>query len=263
MKYLTVLVVVLTGFVSMSCGKDSSDVSSTQALVREGPVLLYNGEGAASADVTALAGILNAHDVSYELIDENELNAMAADDLLHFGTIVWPGGLAGTGTKALSKDARIAVRRAVVEFGVSYVGFCAGAFMAMNAPPVGDNAAVYGFGIVPYDGILPEYEPNGVHQHDHPQTVVVNLPGGKTQDVAWYGGPFFPTANEVLARYKDGTPAMMQTYSGMGFVVLSGPHPESPPAWVSTTDTDGTVIDRELAWSLINAGLTRTRLQTL
>lgn len=261
MKYF-VMVVIAVSSMLVSCGKDASELASPEALVREGPVLLYNGEGASSDDVNALADLLEGHDTAYELIDEDELNEMTDTDLIKFGTIVWPGGLAGKGTKALSDATRIAVRKAVVEYGVSYVGFCAGAFMAMNTPPENGKAPTYGFGIVPHDGILPEYEPNGIHQHDHPQTAVIGLPDGQTQDMVWYGGPYFPTANEVLARYKDGTPAMMQTYAGMGFVVLSGPHPESPTAWVSSTDTDGTTIDRELAWSLINAGLTRTRLKT-
>lgn len=263
MKNFTLAITLVVSVLVTACGQDNGGQAFAEPVVHEGPVLLYNGTGAAPEDAAAIADILADHGVEYETATAAELNKMSLDELLKYGTIVWPGGLAGKASNALDGATRSRVREAVTAHGVSYVGFCAGSFMAINSPPGESGHPPYGFSLVANDGLLPEYEPDGIHQHDVPETEAITLPGGKVQDMVWYGGPYFPMANEVLARYRDGTPAMMQTVAGVGFVVLSGPHPESPSTWVSDDDRDGVAVDREVAWQLINAAITRQRLPTM
>jgi len=227
-------------------------------------VLVYNGEGAAAADSQALIDILADHDLKYNAVSSSELNAMSLEEIAGYGLILWPGGYAGTASKSLSVETRIRLNRAVVERGVSYIGFCAGAFIAMNAPSVGGKAPEYGFSLLPYEGILPEYEPNGIHQHDSPIILTFSLYGGAKRDLVWYGGPLFPGAREVLARYKTGDPAIIQAAAGKGFVILSAPHPESPAGWTDAqNDSDGVAGDIELAWRLIEAALNRSPQPTM
>jgi glutamine amidotransferase-like uncharacterized protein/predicted small secreted protein len=220
-------------------------------------VLLYNGAGAAATDVNAFIDLLDAEDLSYKLINESELNEMSVDELAAFGMILWPGGYAGIASNNLSTATRRRVREAVKARGVSYAGFCAGSFMAVGPED-------YGFAFLSSDAILPEYEPDGIHQHDYAEIEAFTMPGGSVQDLVWFGGPYFPSASEVLARYRDGTPAMMQTMAGKGFVVLSGPHPESPVGWAdSDADRDGKTGDRTLARKLILSALRRQPLPTM
>lgn len=53
---------------------------------------------------------------------------------------------------------------------------------------------------------------------------------------AWAGG--------VVARYSDGKAAISQAYSGKGFVVLSGPHPEAPQGWRNTAGNEPDLQNR-------------------
>lgn len=278
--YVFILVVILgASFLVIGCGSkaetsgnstSTGSYAPTAALgsdprVNRTDVLIYNGEGAASADVQALTDIVSDHDLNYELVNSAELNAMSLDDMAKFGLILWPGGYAGVASKSLKPETRIRVNKAVTERGVSYIGFCAGAFIAMNAPATTqDGAPEYGFSILTYGGILPEYEPNGIHQDQSPMIVTFSLNDGSKRDFVWYGGPYFPGAPEVLARYKNGEPAIIQSAAGNGFVVLVAPHPESPAAWTdSKNDADGTAGDIEFAWQLIKSALDRSPMPTI
>lgn len=259
-RFGVVLLLTISALLVTSCESDqttfptgSGEIKPTSTLASDPrnystDALIYDGPGAAPADVNALLGIVKDLGLTYSLVNADDLNSMSLDDIAKYGLIVWPGGYAGTATKALKPETRTRVRQAVVEKGVSYIGFCAGAFMAASPPAANGGHPEYGFSIVPYESILPEYEPNGKHQHDYAQIVTVSLPDNPRMDLVWLGGPYFPSATEVLARYKTGAPAMMQTAAGRGFVVLTGPHPESPSGWADGfADADGKKGDVELA----------------
>lgn len=280
-NYFIVLVICLLSVLVSACGKGSdSSVSGnpsgdltyapTSTLgadprLNRTDVLIYNGEGAASADAQALINIVASNDLKYEVVNSAELNAMSLDSIAKFGLILWPGGYAGVASKSLKPETRIRLNKAVTERGVSYIGFCAGAFIAMNAPaPTPGGAPDYGFSIIPYTGILPEYEPDGIHQDQSPMILTFSLNDGSMRDLVWYGGPYFPGAREVLARYKNGEPAIIQSAAGKGFVVLVAPHPESPSAWRdSRNDADGASGDIEYAWKLIKSALDRSPMPTI
>src|SRR3989338_8317087 len=84
---------------------------------------------------------------------------------------------------------------------------------------------------------------------------------GSSRYLMWYDGPSTPEwYRGVVARYPGGKPAISQTWTGSGFVIVSGPHPEAPPSWQwdSGKDPDGT--DYDIAMKLIRAALYRQPL---
>jgi hypothetical protein len=66
---------------------------------------------------------------------------------------------------------------------------------------------------------------------------------------------------DVVGKYPDGTPAIVEGNSGKGWVILTGVHPEAPASWrrgmIFTTPVN---VDHAYAATLINAALRGTRL---
>ena len=80
-------------------------------------------------------------------------------------------------------------------------------------------------------------------------------------DQYWEDGPQLTNWGAVVARYPDGTPAVVEGTSGEGWVILSGVHPEAPDSWrhgmtFATPASD----DNAYAATLIDAALNRTLL---
>jgi hypothetical protein len=195
--------------------------------------------------------------MSYQTATSDQLNAMSLSQLSSFTIIVWPGGDSNQMDASLTSTTKSRVRQAV-QSGVNYVGFCAGAWMAVGPAPGASNSG-WGFSLVTGD-YLKEYAPGG--QYPVSAIVPVTFATGQTRDLVWWDGPYLPTlAGSVIARYPGGSAAMIEARSGQGYVVLSGVHPEAPMDWRTTqnlTDPDG--LDFDIAWSLVNAALTRTPL---
>lgn len=247
------------GAMTMAWPTDASVQVPRAAGSYEVDALIFNGVGTAGADMDKIASILDSHGKSYQIVSSDELNSMTLDDLSRFGVIVWPGGYATQMSNSLTAETRTLVRKAVVERGVGFTGFCAGAFIAVSPLPEDGQPQGWGFSILPQE-TLPYYylEDQGVVA----DMVQVSLADGQTRDLVWYGGPTTPeVSGGVIARYPNGQPAISQTWAGRGFVVISGPHPESPDSWRTSfglVDSDGS--DDELAFQLINAALQRRPL---
>jgi len=47
----------------------------------------------------------------------------------------------------------------------------------------------------------------------------------------WEDGPEFTGWGAVVGKYPDGTPAIVEGWSGKGWVILCGVHPEAPEEW--------------------------------
>jgi glutamine amidotransferase-like uncharacterized protein len=211
-------------------------------------VLLFNGTGVWTSEVSALQGILSGHGLSYDLVNSAQLDAMTADDLAKYGMILWPGGSGSMQAASITSGERTALREAVQSRGVGFLGFCAGAFMAVNPLAVVDHPTLNYYYL----------ENQGV---DIAMTLYT-FADGSTRDVLWYGGPVTPdVSGGVIAKYPTGDPAITELWSGKGFVILSGGHPsvsESVKASLGMQDSDGS--DTDLAWSLINSVLTQKAL---
>src|SRR4051812_38995165 len=161
---------------------------------------------------------------------------------------VWPGGSGTQMLNSLSGETRKRIRSAVIDYGVSYLGFCAGAFLGVSPAPSGTNAPAY-LSLIPAP-VLDYYylENQGVTYAMTMQTFA----DGSQHDIVWYGGPVTPNlTGGVVSRYPTGEPSITQAREGAGFVIVSGGHPASPNLGIG--DKDG--VDLDVVWMLIDAAL--------
>jgi glutamine amidotransferase-like uncharacterized protein len=215
--------------------------------------LVYNGSGAWTSEVANLESVLKSHGLTYKEVTSAQLGAMTQDELGQYGTLVWPGGSGSSMLSSLSGATRTRIRSAVIDQGVSFVGFCAGAFLAVSpAPAAGSEPGYLSLLSAP---VLDYYylENQGVSYAMTMETFA----DGSQHDLVWYGGPVtLDLPGGVVARYPTGDPAITEAFSGKGFVIISGVHPASPNLGIG--DTDG--VDWDVAFSLINAAVTQTPL---
>jgi glutamine amidotransferase-like uncharacterized protein len=224
--------------------------------------MIYDGAMAAFNDDDAIQAVVTAHNLTFKRVSSDEINHMSLDDMASYGTIVWPGGYAAQMADSLTPATRARLRAAVMDRGVGYMGICAGAWLAVGPTPAQGENPSWGMSMLP-GAVMDEWLPSGV---DGIEMTPVTIAGqAQKRDMVWYGGPALPEIpGGVMARYKDGTPAMVQTWAGHGFVVLTSPHPEAPQIWRdqhSLSDSDG--LDWDLAFNLIEASLKQQPLPTL
>ncbi len=216
--------------------------------------LIFNGLGVSTSDWQNTERIVRDEGLSYELANTAQLNAMSAEKLASFGVIIVPGGSGGTIYSNLTAATRLRVRKAVQEAGVGYVGFCAGAWVAVGPEATGNATAAYGMAVAP-GAVLDYYYPPG--KSNVTAMVDVIFAGGENRSLVWYGGPATPEwKGGVVARYDTGEPAISQIRSGKGFVVISGPHPEAPQGWRSAAGYDRDGLDYDIALAMIRAATT-------
>src|SRR5262249_37721262 len=148
----------------------------------------------------------------------------------------------------LTSEAAAHVRNAV-QNGLNYLGICAGGFFAGNSPYNGLNltsGVKFGFYSVGNQGV-------------RKTAVPIACPG--TPNLGQYGeyGPQFTGWGNVVAKYPDGTPAVVEGALGKGWVVLSGVHPEAPESWRRGMNfTTPANVDNAYAAMLIRAAMERT-----
>ncbi len=255
MKRTLVCTYIVMGFFSASFGASGAEPARKYRT----DALIFNGEGTSASDANSLVSILTENKLSNKVVNSDQLNAMSVEELAQYGVIVWPGGHANRMTNSLTLATRRNVRSAVRDAGVSFAGFCAGAWMG-----VGDDIPLageldIGFGLLP-GKLLEEYFPDG--KEPTAAMVLTSFADGSTRDIVWYGGPITPNIpGGVVAKYPDGSPEITQAFAGKGFVILTGTHPEAPQGWrdgEGLADSDG--LDFELAWKLVNSALTQTPL---
>ena len=93
------------------------------------PVLLFNGTGTLSADVSALEAVLTTLKLTYATANTSELNSMTETKLKTYKLLIVPGGNSITIGKYLTKTATTNIHNAV-QTGLHYLGICAGGFFA-------------------------------------------------------------------------------------------------------------------------------------
>lgn len=230
--------------------------------------LVFNGTGAWSAEIPGIEKVLKDHSATYDLVSSSELNSMTLDEISQYGTIIWPGGYGNVQTNSLTSATRTKLRQAVQERGVSWIGFCAGAFVAVAPAPAPGEDPVYGFGIVnapqlEYYYLEEEFVRQGRESQDWAMTMEAFADGSK-RDLLWYGGPVTPSGpNTIVAKYPNGDAAISQVWSGNGLVILSAVHPAAPQSVAASfglNDSDGS--DYELAWKMIEAAIKQKDLAT-
>ena len=217
-----------------------------------GPVLLFTGTGTSSNDVAAIKEILNSTRLSYSPIDTFQLNRMTESQIAGYRLFIVPGGNFVEMGNGLTPGAIANVRNAV-NGGMNYLGICAGGFLAGSFPAPNQSfnltsGVKFGF----YSA-----EKNGIRKG----AVTITSAEGQALDQYWEDGPQFTGWGQVVGKYPDGTPAIVQGTVGKGWVVLIGIHPEAPASWRrGMTFHTPVSADTEFAQRLIVAALNHVAL---
>ena len=207
-------------------------------------ILLFTGTGTSPGDVRAVERLLDDSGLAYRTVSSRQLVALSEPELRAYRLLIVPGGNFEAMGNSLTPAAAATVR-AAVQHGLNYIGLCAGAFMAGDSPYNGFNLT---------SGVrFPFYaiESRGVHK----AAVTVTF-AGAAADHYWEDGPQLAGWGGVVARYPDGTPAIVQGRVGQGWIILTGIHPEAPDSWRrGLTFTTPARADNAYAVTLIRAGL--------
>ena len=221
--------------------------------------MVFSGDGTWSSEVASIESLLTANGMTYTDTTSAQLDAMSVADLASFGMLVFPGGEGSTEAESVSAQTHANLREAVQVMGVSYLGFCAGSFVAVAPAPAAGADVSYGFGVV-NGPILNEWTPTDNPNADYEMTADT-FPDGSTVDILWYGGPITPDTG-VIAKYPTGDPAISEMWSGAGFVVLSGIHPTASLAMLDALGVTPATPDTGLAVQLMQAALNQKPLPT-
>jgi len=213
-------------------------------------ILLFNGRGTSPNDVTALENILRERGWHYSTVSSARLNAIDDSELKTFRLLVIPGGNFVDIGNGLTTSTTAKLRSAIGS-GVGYLGICAGAFFAGASPYNGLNLT--GGVRFPFYAL----EERGVRK----APVTVTPAAGAVLEVYWEDGPQLTGWGQTVARYPDGTPAVVQGKFGDGWVVLAGVHAEAPESWRRGLGfTTPASPSRAYAATLIDAALNRKPL---
>src|SRR5262245_23603254 len=94
-------------------------------------ILLFDGTGTSPNDVAAIESILGAARLDYATVNSRRLNRMSESEIRAYRLLIVPGGNFIQIGNALTPETTANVRTAV-QNGLSYLGICAGAFLAGN-----------------------------------------------------------------------------------------------------------------------------------
>ena len=227
-------------------------VTACRSSVDEGtaPILLFVGTGTSSGDVAAIVELMHSEHLDYSTADSARVNEMSESQLRRHRLLIVPGGNFERIGDSLSASATANIRGAV-QNGLNYLGICAGAFFAGNSPYNGLNLTSgprFGF----YSA-----EARGIRK----TSVAITAAGGQTLDQYWEDGPQLTGWGAVVAKYPDGTPAVVEGKSGNGWMILAGVHPEAPESWRRGMEfRTPAEADNAYAATLIRAAVSRESL---
>jgi glutamine amidotransferase-like uncharacterized protein len=228
-----------------TCGFGSGSSKGT-------PVLLFTGAGTSTNDVSAIETILDNRHLNYATVNSSQLNGMAESQISGSRLLIVAGGNFVDMGNSLRASTAANIRNAV-KGGLNYLGICAGGFLAGSLPARYNSfnlssGVQFGF----YSS-----EKNRVRK----AAVKITTADGRALDHYWEDGPQFTGWGEVIGKYPDGTPAIVEGPVGQGWVILSGVHAEAPASWRRGMAFDTPVsADTAYAATLIVAALNRETL---
>lgn len=229
----------------------NSSVNESEAQsLKSASVLIFDGTGTSSTDVTAVESVVSTAGLAYNTANSSQLDGMTQEQLAAYKLFIVPGGNSITIGDNLSSKATSTVRSAV-ENGLNYLGICAGGFF-------GGFSKYNGLDLtsgVWFDFFADYYK--GIHK----EAVSISFPDQAALDIYWQNGPELAGWGNVVGKYPDGESAIVEDYWGSGFVILSGVHPEAPASW-RTGMKFFTPLDVDLAYAatLVTAALNHTML---
>jgi glutamine amidotransferase-like uncharacterized protein len=208
-------------------------------------VLLYGGEGTSRTDVAAIEQLLLGMHLAYASVSAADLQRLSSAQLRQSRLLIVPGGNFLTMGASLPSSTRTSVHDAVQD-GLNYLGICAGAFLA-------GQAAYPNFNLT--SGV--RFEFYAAAREGIRKTVVpIATPVGPPLDQYWEDGPQLRGWGAVVAQYPDGTPAVVEGRSGLGWVILTGIHAEAPESWRSNLRFNTPAsVDNAYARALIDAAV--------
>ena len=237
---------LLISFALTACGPGSASSGGIA------PVILFTGAGTSSNDVAAIETILKSSNINYSTLNSSQLNGMAESQIRGHRLLIVPGGNFVSMGNSLTASTTTNVRNAV-KGGLHYLGICAGGFLAGSYPP-----PFHSFNLS--SGVKFSFysaEKGGIRK----AAVNITTAAGPALDQYWEDGPQFTGWGDIVGKYPDGTPAIVEGSVGKGWVILSGVHPEAPASWrrgmVFNTPVSS---DTAYAGTLIVAALNRTKL---
>jgi hypothetical protein len=214
-------------------------------------VLIFDGTGTSPTDVTALKSVVSTAGLAYNTVSSSQLDSMSQAQLAAYKLFIVPGGNSITIGRNLSSKATSTVRDAVAQNGLNYLGLCAGGFF-------GGFSMYNGLDLTSgvWFNFYEDYN-KGIHK----EAVSISFPRQAALDIYWQNGPELSGWGNVVGKYPNGKPAIVEGNWGSGFVILSGVHPEAPAGW-RTGMKFHTPLDVDLAYAgtLVAAALNRTML---
>ncbi|MBK8233724.1 MAG: hypothetical protein IPK72_24895 [Candidatus Eisenbacteria bacterium] len=183
-------------------------------------IILFNGAGTSPNSVKAVGEILIRLRLPYVTLDSQDLNQLKPSEFESFRLVIVPGGNYIEMGNSLSPNTTAAIREAV-HGGLNYLGICAGGLLAGNADCNSLNLT---------SGVKFGFYAD-VNRNIHKAVVRVSFVDEPTQEFYWEDGPQFEGWGDVVGKYADGTPAVVQGRSMKGKALLVGVHPEAPDNW--------------------------------
>jgi glutamine amidotransferase-like uncharacterized protein len=217
----------------------------------QSPILLFNGTGTSANDVAAMETVLKDSQLDYSTVNSRQLNGMSESQLMAHRLLIIPGGNFLAIGDGLTSSTMTNVHNAV-QGGLNYLGICAGGFLAGHhaAYKSLDLTSGVGFGFYA-----------AAKQGIRKTPVAISGVGMPVLEHYWEDGPQFSGWGDVVGKYPDGTPAIVEGSSGKGWVILSGVHPEAPERWRRGMNfTTPASADNAYARTLVDAALNRKSL---
>lgn len=184
-------------------------------------ILLFNGIGTAGEDVRALEDLLKSERLEYSTVNSSQLNQLTASQLAKYRLLIVPGGNFVEIGNGLTQAATANIHDAVHD-GLNYLGICAGGFFAGDLSGYNNLNLTSGVRFRFYSA-----EEKGVRK----TAVAIAVAGAPAREQYWEDGPQFTGWGNVIGKYPDGTPAIVEGTFGSGWVILTGVHPEAPENW--------------------------------
>lgn len=214
------------------------------------PILLFDGTGTSNNDVRAIERLIQESGLEYTTADSSQLNEMSEMQLANYRLIVFPGDNYITMGDSLTAETMQRVRSRI-EHGVNYLGICAGGLLAGKADCNSLDLT---------DGVKFNFYA-AVNQNIHKAAVPIKSADSQVIEHYWEDGPQFTGWGEVVAKYPDDTPAIVEGAFGKGWVVLCGVHPEAPDSWRTKMKFSTTTGEaNKHGQTIINAALNGERL---
>ena len=260
--FLLMLIAFITSGVACSLKsppEDNSGAPFNNPGSNRTDILLFSGSSIWKLEAASIRQILYAHGATYRTVGDDELNAMEQADFKKYKALVIPGGDAEVVTSKLYNETRRKIRLAVNDDGLNYLGFCAGAWLAIAPNPPEGWAHSYGIGFV--DAPLQEH--TVYYRRDQQEVLLTaHYPDGQTRKQLWFGGPVTPNVpGGVIARYPDGKPAITQFIIDNSLIILSALHPTADKAMLSAINLyQIEAITPDVAWELLDSVINKKLL---